>query len=86
MNTLKGLVKPPATPSRYPRTTSHRTGPPKRQSTAAPLSPPHQVPHHVHPPAGTPGPGHPPGLPPPTPGVGGRGCGPSRLDAYFDVG
>ncbi|RTI14609.1 DUF3422 family protein, partial [Thermus scotoductus] len=22
MNTLKGLVKPPATPSRYPRTTS----------------------------------------------------------------
>ncbi len=29
MNTLKGLVKPPATPSRYPRTTSHRTGPSK---------------------------------------------------------
>ncbi len=30
MNTFRGLAKPSATRSRYPRTTSHRTGPSKR--------------------------------------------------------
>ncbi len=72
MNTLKGLVKPPATPSRYPR---HHLPPhrplPKRQSTAAPpLSPTPGAPPRS-PARGNPRPGaH--NLPPPTPGVGGR--------------
>jgi len=30
MNTFKGLPNPSATRSKYPRTTSHRTGPSKR--------------------------------------------------------
>ncbi len=63
MNTLKGLVKPPATPSRYPRTTSHRTGPSKTAkysrspSLPAPGAPPRS------PARGNPRPGAPPGLP-----------------------